>query len=136
MKTLALLSLAAACLAAGGAHAQQSGGAGGDPGLLEVVDIPQPPATAYVGMRMVLRMPSPGKPVVVDVERDSPAAAAGFLAGDTLHQVDGRDPVQSGFNIRQLTPGREYVVTVRRGGDARELRLVPGAPRETGARQP
>ncbi len=137
MKTLAFLSLAAAaCVASGSAHAQQSGSAGGDPGVFEAVDIPQPPATAYHGLRTILQMPSPGKPIVVEVERGSPAAAAGFVVGDTLDRVDGHDPVQSQFNLRQLTPGREYAVSVRRGGEARALKLVPDAPRGTGAGQP
>lgn len=136
MKTLSLLPLAAAaCLVCSNAHAQQSSGAGGDPGVFEVIDIPQPPATAYHGLRLILQMPTPGKPIVVEVDEGSPAAA-GFVVGDTLDRVDGRDPVQSRFNLRQLIPGREYAVRVRRGGGIRELRLVPGAPRGTDAQQP
>lgn len=135
MRLMFLPLAAAACLASGAAQAQKPGAAGEDPAMVEVIDIPQPPATAYHGLRLVLRMPTPGRPVVVGVEPGSPAAAAGFLVGDTLDRVDGRDPVQSRFNLRQLTPGREYRVRVRRGGKARALRLVPGPPRETDVAQ-
>ncbi|HST58783.1 MAG TPA: PDZ domain-containing protein [Longimicrobium sp.] len=135
MKTLAILSLAAACLASGGAHAQQSGAAGGDASVFEVIDIPQPPATAYHGLRTILQMPAPARTIVVEVDPGSPAAAAGFVVGDTLDLVDGRDPVQSRLNLRQLIPGQEYGVTVRRGGETRALKLVPAVPRETAADQ-
>lgn len=129
MKTATMLSIAAvACLATGCAHAQPASSGARVMGS-ETVEIPQPPATAYVSLETVLRMPVPGKPVVVGVERGSPAAAAGFQVGDTLDLFDGRDPVAGRVNLRRLTPGTEYSVTVRRGGETRTLTLVPGAPR-------
>jgi S1-C subfamily serine protease len=129
MKTTTLLAIAAACLTSACTHAQQPTRSGPRTFEGEVVDIPQPPATAYLGLQTVLPMPTPGKPIVVGVERGSPAAQAGFMVGDTLVLFDGRDPVEMRLNLRKLTPGAQHQVTVRRGGDTHMLVLVPGPPR-------
>jgi regulator of sigma E protease len=67
------------------------------------------------------------RPIVASVSPDSPAAAAGFLPGDRVLSIDGRDSLERPL-FPGLAPGRAYTVRVKRGDDERELRVVAAAP--------
>ncbi|CAA9344312.1 MAG: hypothetical protein AVDCRST_MAG89-2779 [uncultured Gemmatimonadetes bacterium] len=56
-----------------------------------------------------------------------PRAAAGFLPGDLVLSIDGRDSVERPL-FPGLAPGRAYTVRVKRGEEERELRVVAAAP--------
>jgi C-terminal processing protease CtpA/Prc len=61
-------------------------------------------------------------PTVVAIEPGSPALKAGMRAGDLLLAYDGLDVRANAINMsRLLNPGREVTVTLRRGGDAKDL---------------
>jgi predicted metalloprotease with PDZ domain len=93
----------------------------------EVIQLRQPPARSWVGFAAVVR--NMGRMVITEVEEGSPAAAAGFVVGDSIMAVDGRDAmVAPRPNFHQLSPGTEYVVRVRRGTGEVDLILVPGVP--------
>lgn len=66
-------------------------------------------------------------PRVVEVSDDTPAAAAGFEAGDELLAVDGRPLAdqQDFVDYLEEHPGQEVAVTVRRAGSLRTLTVVP-----------
>ncbi len=68
--------------------------------------------------------------VVARVDRSSAAAISGLALGDLLLSIDGR-PIESAtdllFAFAASRPGREYYLTVRRGGQVFDLVLV--APR-------
>lgn len=124
-----LLSAAAACAPAGQVAAQ---GGGTAVPTSETVRISQPPATAWVGFGAEVL--DEGRMVITQVVAGSPAADAGFQAGDTLMAVDGRDALEHRPNFRRLTPGQRYRIVVRRGTGTLELVLVPGPPRPAPAR--
>ena len=64
-------------------------------------------------------------PAIVSVERNSPAQAAGIVAGDSLIAYDGMDVVGRTLNLTQmLIPDRKLGVTVRRGGENREYSVI------------
>jgi serine protease Do len=61
-------------------------------------------------------------PTVVAIEPNSAAFKAGMRAGDLLLAYNGLDVRANAINMsRLLTPGREITVTLRRGGDVRDL---------------
>ncbi len=66
-------------------------------------------------------------PVVAEVRESSAAAAAGILPGDLLVSIDGTavrtfDDVRRYVSVRPEVP---IVVTIRRNGEERDLRMVP-----------
>ncbi len=68
-------------------------------------------------------------PVAGAVQPGSPAAAAGLAPGDRILAVDGR-PVASWQEVVEAVraaPGRALVLQVQRGGETRELTVVPEA---------
>ncbi len=67
--------------------------------------------------------------IVQEVNRGTPAEAAGLQVGDVIVEVDG-DQVAGGADlgraIRTAGPGREIVLTVQRNGDRTEVRATLG----------
>jgi S1-C subfamily serine protease len=73
-------------------------------------------------------------PVVDAVRAGSPAERVGLRADDVILAIDGRDAREPRM-FRDLTPGRKYLLHVRRGGDTLDLEVEavarqvrPGAP--------
>ena len=66
-------------------------------------------------------------PTVTFVAPGSNAARAGVAVGDTIVEIDGRDARQPPI-FADRTPGREYTLRVRRGGEELELRYVVPPP--------
>lgn len=128
-----LASLALALSATGCAQAQQSPPpAGARPSEGETILIPQPPATAWFGFSHEVR--NMGRPVITGVRPGSPAAEAGLTVGDVILSVDGQDTEERLPNFRIATPGRQYVLRVRRGGEEREVAIVAAPPRTPSTR--
>jgi len=75
-------------------------------------------------------------PVVAEVVAESAAAAAGLKAGDRVEAIDGA-PVERFEQLQRTVaeaPGRELRFSVRRGGEALTLAVVP-QERDSGGRQ-
>ena len=71
--------------------------------------------------------------LVNSVEKGGPAEKAGVEPGDIIIKVDGRDVVSSNVLPRivtQVAPGKKVVLTVWRGGQAREIAVVVAEMRE------
>jgi serine protease Do len=69
--------------------------------------------------------------IVVEVEPDSPAAAAGIGKDDVIVGFDGetvRSVAQLARLVRETPPGREVAVEVRRDGAVRKLQAILGPP--------
>lgn len=63
-----------------------------------------------------------GYPTIISVDPNSPAEKAGILPGDVLLAYNGRDVVNNDFNLTQLLrPDTKVTITVRRGGDTKEI---------------
>jgi regulator of sigma E protease len=65
--------------------------------------------------------------VIVEVIPDSPAEAAGILAGDRIVAVGEREPVTE-LEFREIlakSPGVEVELTIDRDGDVRTIAVVP-----------
>lgn len=137
---LPLLAVLAALAVPTAAAAQTDPPPPADPGA-EVIEIPKPPATAWVGMAMeqstlaneVGRMVS--ALVVTSVAAGSPAEAAGLQVDDELVAIDGCDlrGREVCVHWRRLVPGQPYRLRVRNGGVEREVTLVPAPPRAPAA---
>jgi serine protease Do len=85
--------------------------------------------------------------LVNSVEKGGPAEKAGVEPGDIIIKVDGRDVVSSNMLPRivtQVPPGKKVVLTVWRGGQAREIAVTvaemkeeaPATPRRGNAPAP
>jgi regulator of sigma E protease len=61
------------------------------------------------------------------VQEESPAAAAGFQPGDRIVRIDGTaiERFEDLQHIVESSPGKPLVVTVRRGGEDRDLTVTP-----------
>jgi regulator of sigma E protease len=61
------------------------------------------------------------------VQEESPAAAAGFQPGDRIVRIDGTtiERFEELQQIVEMSPGKQLVVTVRRGGEDRDLTVTP-----------
>jgi hypothetical protein len=72
--------------------------------------------------------PSEAGVAITSVQDDSPAAAAGFAAGDVLRAIRGR-PVSDGLSLQAalagLPAGGEVEVEILRDGEAVTLTLIP-----------
>src|SRR5688572_14263949 len=71
--------------------------------------------------------------LVNSVEKGGPAEKAGVEPGDIIIKVDGRDVVSSNVLPRivtQVTPGKKVVLTVWRGGQARDIAVVVAEMKE------
>jgi len=67
--------------------------------------------------------------IVVDVQPDSPAAAAGLLIGDVIVALGGThisDPRELRAVLRPHQVGESVAVSIARGGEPREVRLTVG----------
>jgi M6 family metalloprotease-like protein len=86
---------------------------------------------AYLGVTLGTP-PKEGEPVPIEqVAADSPAALAGFKAGDVLFQIEGVDftnPSRLRDILLEKKPGDEFEVTVRRGKEEVILRPKLAAP--------
>jgi S1-C subfamily serine protease len=122
------ISIAAAALAIAFAHparAQEPTPAPAAPADTQVARNPRPPAGL---LGLALRVFAGERPFVASVSPESPAAAAGFIVGDVVLSIDGRDSLERPL-FPGLAPGRAYTVRVKRGDEERELRVVAAAPR-------
>ncbi len=90
----------------------------------QVTRNPRPPAGL---LGLALRIFPGERPFVASVSPESPAAAAGFLPGDVVLSIDGRDSLERPL-FPGLAPGRAFTVRVKRGNEERELRIVAAAP--------
>ena len=71
--------------------------------------------------------------LVNSVEKGGPAEKAGVEPGDIIIKVDGRDVVSSNVLPRivtQVPPGKKVVLTVWRGGQAREIAVTVAEMKE------
>jgi S1-C subfamily serine protease len=130
---LALLPLAAGC-----ARAQQTPAAQGrsaTPGQHSssgtLTNPNARPPTAYTGMGVAI--PGGGRPVITRVVTESPAARAGFVAGDEILSIDGVDTLERLTFFRTAVPGQRYLFRVQRGTTQVELAVVPDPPRTRSA---
>jgi serine protease Do len=77
--------------------------------------------------------------VIEEVDRDGPAARAGFRAGDVVVSFDG-EKIRSARHLARLveeTPdGREVTASVVRGGESVTLKVTPEASSRYGALAP
>lgn len=127
MRTTALATLVLTLALAAAAQAQEPAPPPGAHVQAETVAVAQPPATAWLGI--AARVRNDGPMIIAAVAEGSPAAAAGFAAGDTIVSLDGRSVQEHRPNFRMLTPGQRYAIGIRRGGEERVLTIVPGPPR-------
>ncbi|HET7737123.1 MAG TPA: trypsin-like peptidase domain-containing protein [Tepidiformaceae bacterium] len=94
------------------------------------------PARAFLG---ITARPVPLPPAIAasfgeagllltDVERESPAEASGLIPGDVLLAIDGdHEGIRSvADRLRRMRPGAPLRFELLRGGDLRELDVVPG----------
>jgi serine protease Do len=64
-------------------------------------------------------------PAIISVDRDSPAQAAGIVAGDSLIAYDGVDVVGRTLNLNELVvPDRKLGITIRRGGEDKDYQVT------------
>ena len=102
---------------------------GGLDELAAALDQPLRLSSPWVGARFV-DSPAAAAPLVLSVDPDGPAAAAGLRAGDTVSAVDGEAVDSAGeltARIAGLEVGREVALQVASGGEARRVGLTPGA---------
>jgi putative serine protease PepD len=69
-------------------------------------------------------------PVVVEVERNSPADDAGLQRGDRIVALDGeavRDQIELVARVRAHQPGDEVELTIERDGDTETVRVTLGS---------
>jgi serine protease Do len=74
------------------------------------------------------KLPSMAGAVIDEVERDSPAASAGFRAGDVVVAFDGekvRSARQFARLVEETPEGRDVTTTVVRGGTQHQLKVTP-----------
>src|SRR5205085_3314389 len=92
--------------------------------ILTALFIPAALAMAHYEMPTFVEQPA----VVNSVAPGSPGEEAGIRRGDLIEQVDGvSHPTWGQFkDIIALNPGHEVPVTVRRGGEALNLKLNVG----------
>jgi S1-C subfamily serine protease len=67
--------------------------------------------------------------IIVDVQPDSPAAAAGLMVGDVIVSLAGTRITEPGDLRAVLRPqqvGETVTLSVARGGEPREIRLTVG----------
>ncbi|MFQ5350847.1 MAG: PDZ domain-containing protein, partial [Thermoanaerobaculia bacterium] len=97
--------------------------------LAAALDRPLRLSSPWVGARFV-DSAAAGAPLVLSVEADGPAAAAGLRPGDTVRVVDGR-PVAGARVLTELVAGleagREVILEVGDEGAGRGVSLIPGA---------
>lgn len=80
-------------------------------------------------LRERLRTDQRSAVIVVDVQPDSPAAAAGLVIGDVIVALAGAritDPRDLRAALRPQHVGEAIVVSIVRGGEPREVRLTVG----------
>ncbi|MGB2517072.1 MAG: PDZ domain-containing protein, partial [Pseudomonadales bacterium] len=68
--------------------------------------------------------------LVNEVLEDSPAEAAGLMAGDIITYVDGQRVIKYGqviHHVGALQPGSEVMLTLIRDGDTKELEVTIGS---------
>jgi regulator of sigma E protease len=72
------------------------------------------------------------RPIIGVVDDGSPAAAAGLLSGDEIVKIDGRPQAsweEAGFALL-VRPDAALRLTIRRGGELRDVELRSGATKE------
>ena len=84
---------------------------------------------AYTGIEFRINFPSSighkkAYPVINRVDSKSPAEAAGLAAGDVIISVNGTD-LSTTPSAAAGPPGIKEVLRIRRGGEEREVVLVP-----------
>jgi S1-C subfamily serine protease len=85
----------------------------------------------YAGLRLQTLWLDTGRclPVVAGVEADSPAAAAGLVAGDLLEAIDGQAVMgidALAARVAQAGPGGVLALQLRRGGQSQQIELTVG----------
>lgn len=87
-------------------------------------------ARGYLGVGMQpVGIPEGGGLIVVSVEKNSPAAQAGFLIGDILIALDGkpvRDPREVQAFLTGENIGKAIPAAILRGGERKEIRITVG----------
>ena len=71
--------------------------------------------------------------IVAGIEPESPAAKAGMLVGDLLASIGGSptsDPLSLRSAIDGLRPGQETLVVLLRGGEKKELKILPDSRKD------
>ncbi|MDR2092901.1 MAG: RIP metalloprotease RseP [Azoarcus sp.] len=82
--------------------------------------------------------PLPSPPLIDGVAEEGVAARAGLQKGDEIVAIDGK-PVRSSRDVVEIvraSPGEARLFTVRRGGEERDVTLVPGERRVEGSEVP
>lgn len=104
------------------------GESGGIDELAVALDLPLRLTSPWVGARFV-DSPAGEGPLVLSVEPDGPAAAAGLRPGDTVRAIDGQEVAGAGQlteRIAGLEAGREVVLQLGGEGEGRSVPLTPG----------
>ena len=87
-------------------------------------------ARGYLGVGMQpVALPDGGGLIVISVEKNSPAAQAGFVIGDVLTALDGK-PVRDTRDVQLFLTGenigRSVPASILRGGERKEIRVTIG----------
>ncbi len=88
--------------------------------IIRGATVPSVGQSGYLGLTLAA-----GMMVVVDVSADSPAAKAGFKAGDVI--LDFADAGEFRSHVQAVTPGEAVTFAVQRGGEELELTATVGA---------
>ncbi len=104
-------------------------GSEGVDGLAAVLDRPLRLTAPWVGARFI-DSPAAETPLVLSVDPQGPAAAAGLRAGDTIRAIDGEAVAGARRLVERISglePGGELVLQVGGEGGDRAVTLTPGA---------
>ena len=98
------------------------------PEMLDENGVPIPaPGAVYLGVRLTPAEDGTATAKVGEVAKDSPAEAAGILAGDVITKID-ETSITNGTEIREAVnahkDGDEITITVKRGEETKEVKAT------------